>query len=126
MTDKLDPKLARQIRRLHRKMAAWDAAGGVQPEPVTNRRTGEIKTFGPRRCFDGAWVIAMLGAYGCTKEEVEAAIFVLQALLEYDVKIDKDLPGLLAYFCEPPTKEERAQSRRSAFRIVGDDPPPAA
>jgi len=85
-----------------------------------------MKTFGPRRAFDGAWVMEMLGASGCTREEVNAAIFVLEPLIEYGVKIDSDLLKLLAWFCEPPTKEERVQSRRSQIHIVDDDPPPAA
>jgi DNA-binding PucR family transcriptional regulator len=69
----------------------------------------------------------MLGASGCTKEDVAAAIFVLEPLLEHDVKIDKDLLELLALFCEPvPLKELRqwgAELNRSKFRIVDDDRP---
>jgi DNA-binding PucR family transcriptional regulator len=69
----------------------------------------------------------MLGASGCTKEDVAAAIFVLEPLLEHDVKIDKDLLELLALFYEPvPLKELRqwgAELNRSKFRIVDDDRP---
>jgi hypothetical protein len=90
-------------------MAAATAAGGVQPEPVTNRRTGEVTEFGHRRAFDGAWVVMMLNAYGCTKAEVDAAIFVLKALVEYDVRIDKKLPELLAMFYEQPSQKELAR-----------------
>ena len=84
---KLDPKLLRQIRQLHRRsrrLAALDL-DSVQPPPIVNRRTGETTTFGHRRAFDGAWVLEMLGASGCTKEEVNAAIFVLEALIDEHV-----------------------------------------
>ena len=85
MTDSVDRKRRRKIR-------------GVQPPPIVNRRTGETKRFGPRRAYSGAWVCEMLGASGCTKAEVEAAIFVLEPLLEHHVKIDKGLLGLLIWF----------------------------
>ena len=68
--------------------------------PVINRKTSEKTEFGPRRAYDGAWVLEMLRAYGCTKAEVEATIFVLEGLIEHDVKIDKDLPNLLRMFSE--------------------------
>ena len=97
----------------------------MQPPPITNRRTGEVSTFGPRRAYDGDWVIEMLGASGCTREEVAAAIFVLEPLLEHDVKIDKDLLELLALFHGPVPRKElrqaRAELNRSRFRIVDDD-----
>jgi hypothetical protein len=123
---KLDPKLLRQIRQIHRQRRRLAALGldSVQPPPIVNRRTGATTEFGQRRAFDGAWVIEMLGASGCTKEEVAAAIFVLQPLLEHEVIIDKDLLGTLALFHEPQllTVEQRRQRdadyNRSQFRIV--------
>ena len=95
---------------------------GVQPPPVLNRRTGETRTFGPRRAYDGAWIIEMLGASGCTRSEVNAAIFVLEPLIEYGVKIDKELLKLLALFYNPvPVKQLRQMQtdyNRSKLRIV--------
>jgi hypothetical protein len=121
---KLDPKLLRQIRQLHRRsrrLAALDL-DSVQPPPIVNRRTGETTTFGQRRAFDGAWVLEMLGASGCTKEEVNAAIFVLEALIEHGVKIDKNLLDVLTIFHGPvPVEQLRqmwADHNRSQLHIV--------
>ena len=83
--------------------------------PVINRKTGEKTEFGPRRADDGAWVLEMLGAYGCSKAEVEAAIFVLEALIEHNVKIDKDLPNLLRKF-----RQKDAKHNRSPFPIIDE------
>ena len=99
-------------------MEAADAAGGVQPPPVLNRRTGEKHTFGTRRAYDGAWVLDMLGASGCTKSEVDAAIFVLEPLIEHGIKIDKGLLELLTIFHEPVPKEQLRKMWRSQFHIV--------
>ncbi len=118
----MDAKMRRAVARRHRQMDAAEAAGGVQPPPIRNRRTGEIRTFGPRRGYDGAWVIEMLGASGCTKEEVDAAIFVLEPLIEHDVRIDKSLLKLLTAFYEPVPlevlRQMHAELNRSHFRIV--------
>jgi hypothetical protein len=122
MTDTLSNSLQRKLRRRHRQMDAADAAGGVQPPPVLNRRTGETTTFGPRRAYDGSWMLEMLGASGCTKAEVEAAIFVLEPLIERGVKIDKDLLELLTVFYEPIPQDQLRQAqadfKRSQIHIV--------
>jgi hypothetical protein len=103
-------------------MAAATAAGGVRPPPVLNRRTGEHHTFGPRRAYDGAWVLEMLGASGCTKSEVDAAIFVLEPLIKHGVKINKGLLSLLTMFNDPVDIKElrqmRADFKRSQLHIV--------
>lgn len=121
----LNNPMLRKIARLHRQMDAAEAAGGVQPPPIVNRRTGEVRPFGPRRAFDGAWVIEMLGASGCTKEEVDGAIFVLEPLIEHGIKIDKDLLELLTIFYEPVPMDElrkmETDFKRSQFRIVDDE-----
>ena len=66
----------------------------------------------------------MLGASGCTKEEVDAAIFVLEPLLQHGVRIDNGLLELLTAFHEPvPVDELRKMEtdfKRSQFRIVDD------
>ncbi len=117
----MDSKMRRKIARLHQQMAADEARGGVQPPPVTNRRTGEVHTFGRRRAYDGAWVIEMLGASGCKTLEVAAAIFVLEPLIEHGVKIDKGLLELLTIFHEPPPPELlrrlHAEFNRSQLRV---------
>ena len=114
--------LRKRISRLHQQMAAATASGGVQPPPVFNRRTGEEHTFGPRRAYDGAWVIEMLGASGCIKSEVDAAIFLLEPLIEYGVKIDESLLRLLTIFHEPVPMQQlrqmQADANRSQFHIV--------
>ena len=70
------------------------------------------------RAYDEAWVLEMLGAYGCTKAEIEAAIFVLEALIEHDVKIDKDLPNLLRMSSE--LRQKDAEHKRSPFPIIDE------
>jgi hypothetical protein len=120
--EKLPQKLRQKLRRLHQQMNAAEAAGGVQPPPILNRRTGETHTFGPRRALDGAWLVEMLGASGCTKAEVDSAIFVLELLIEHGIKIDKDLLKLLGVFYEPIPMEKlrqaQAELNRSRLHIV--------
>jgi hypothetical protein len=68
----------------------------------------------------------MLGASGCTYSDVEATIFVLEALIEHEDKhgwkVDKDLLGLLKYFHEPVPMEElrqaQAELNRSRLHVV--------
>jgi hypothetical protein len=125
---KSEQKLDRKLRRLHEQRARLAALGldSVQPPPIVNRRTGETTTFGQRRAYDGAWIIEMLGASGCTYSDVEATIFVLEALIEHEDKhgwkVDKDLLGLLKYFHEPVPPEQLRQMwadhNRSEFRVV--------
>jgi hypothetical protein len=120
--DQLPPKLRRKLSRLHKQIAAAGAADWVQPPPVLNRRTGEEHPFGPRRAYDGAWALEMLGASGCTRAEVDAAIFVLEPLNGHGVKIDKGLLKLLANFHEPVPARQlvqmRADCNRSRFHVV--------
>jgi hypothetical protein len=120
--DQLSPDMRRKIARLHKQMRAAEAAGGVQPPPVLDRRTGEMREFGPRRAFDGAWVLEMLSASGCTKEQVDAAIFVLEPMIEHSVKIDADLVGLLTTFYELPSRGQLRQRQidfnRSQIHLV--------
>jgi hypothetical protein len=122
MGTELSRSLQRKILRLHQRMDAAEASGGVQPPPVVNRRTGEETTFGPRRAYDGAWVLEMLGASGCKYSDVEAAIFVLEPLIERGIKIDKNLLELLTMFSEPMPLEElrqaQAEFNRSQFHSV--------
>ena len=59
------PKLEDEmtLRKRIRSISKWPLRPRqveVQPPPVFNRRTGEEHTFGPRRAYDGAWVIEML------------------------------------------------------------------
>lgn len=120
--DQLPPELRRKLSRLRKQMAAADAAEWVQPPPVLNRRTGEEHKPGPRRAYDGAWLLEMLGASGCTSAEVDAAIFVLEPLIGHGVKIDKGLLKLLANFHEPMPERQKRQVRadfkRSQFQLV--------
>lgn len=102
--DRETPKeLQASIKRLHKQMRAADAAGGVDPPPVINRRTGEKTEFGPRRDYDGAWLLEMLAASGCTDDDVRGAMFVLEPLIEASWKVDEDLLELLSDFHERPT-----------------------
>ena len=61
------------------------------PSPITNRRTGAETPFGPRRAYDGAYILELLSASGCTKADIDAALFVLQPLVDHgfgDTKAD--------------------------------------
>ena len=94
----------------------------MQPPPVLNRRTGEMHEFGRRRAFDGAWVLELLSATGCTQEQVDAAIFVLKPLIDHRVKINATLLGLLPIFSEQPTQKQMQQMRadfnRSQIHLI--------
>jgi hypothetical protein len=114
--DQLSPELRRKLSRLHKWMDAAEAAGGVQPPRILNRRTGKWHEFGPRRAYDGTWMIEMLGASGCTTEQVDAAIFVLEPLIEWSIKIDKDLLKLLTFFYEPVPEQKLRQLQRDLNR----------
>jgi hypothetical protein len=72
----------------------------VTPPPVINRRTGEKTEFGPRRAFDGAWLLEMLNASGCTRDDVQGAMFVLKPIIEARWPVDEDLLKLLSIFHE--------------------------
>jgi hypothetical protein len=75
------------------------------PSPIINRRTGAETPFGPRRAFDGAYMLELLAATGCTKADIEAAIFVLQPLIDHGFGGEKadSLVELLQDFWAPPT-----------------------
>jgi len=79
------------------------------PSPIINRRTGAQTPFGPRRAFDGAYMLELLAATGCTKADVDAALFVLQPLADHGFGGEKvgDLIGLLPHFWAPPTPAPR-------------------
>jgi len=121
-SDQLSAKMRRKIARLHKQMDAWEAEGGVQPPPVLNRRTGEMYEFAPRRALDGGWLLEMLSASGCTKEQVDAVIFVLEPLIGYRLKIDAKLVSVLSGFNDRPSEAERrekhAKFRRSRIHEV--------
>jgi hypothetical protein len=74
--------------------------GVIPPTPIINRRTGRETQFGPRRAFDGAYVLELLNATGCTKEEAATVAMVLKPLMEnYCGKFTiEDLLGLLQYY----------------------------
>ena len=78
--------------------------------------------FGRRRAFDGAWVLELLSATGCTQEQVDAAIFVLKPLIDHRVKINATLLGLLPIFSEQPTQKQMRQMRadfnRSQIHLI--------
>jgi hypothetical protein len=54
----------------------------IPPTPIINRHTGTETQFGPRRAFDGAYVLELLNASGCTAEEAKTVVTVLEPLLE--------------------------------------------
>jgi hypothetical protein len=118
-TEKLSPELQRKIKRLHKQMDAAEATGGViPPTPIINRVTGQKTPFGPRRAYDGSYLLELLSALGCTGEQVASTRYVLDLLNEHDLKIDKSLPNLLQCFCEQRTTEDEAERHRKGFHIV--------
>jgi hypothetical protein len=56
--------------------------GVTPPSPIINRRTGKSTLFGARRAYDGAYVLELLNATGCTAEEAATVATVLAPLLE--------------------------------------------
>jgi hypothetical protein len=114
---KTDEKARRQMRRIRRRLNRADAAGGVIPTPeIVNRRTGYVaKHFGPRRAFDGPYVLQVLAASGCWQENIEHAIWVLTPLAEHncgDWTIE-NLLRVLPLFCEQMTEEQSNQFRKA-------------
>jgi hypothetical protein len=75
------------------------------PSPIINRRTGAETPFGPRRAFDGAYILELLRATGCTRADVDAALFVLQPLIDHGFGGEKadSLADLLQDFWAEPT-----------------------
>jgi hypothetical protein len=115
----LSPAMQRKIKRLHKQMDEADAAGGVIPlSPIINRVTGKATEFGNRRAYDGAYLLELLSALGCTREQVVSTRYVLDLLNEHDLKIDKNLPNLLRAFSEQPTSEDEAERHRKGFHVV--------
>jgi hypothetical protein len=91
----LPTSLQRKLSRLHQQMEAAELAGGVQPPPVLNRRTGEMYPFNPLRALDGEWVRELLAGAGCTLSDYEGAVYVLDVLLEHGVPINRRVLHLL-------------------------------
>jgi hypothetical protein len=88
------------------------ALGGVSPpSPIKNRRTGYEQPFGSRRAYDGAYLLEVLAASGCWKDDVQKALFVLQGLTENGQSgwTVEQVAGLLPYFSEQVTFEECEQ-----------------
>ncbi len=101
--DELSPEIRRELKRVHRRMRQWQAAGGVTPTPeIVNRRTGYVQKFGPRRAFDGSYVCEVLAASGCWTEDVERTLWVLAPLAEHNCGdwTVEDLLRLLPLFHE--------------------------
>ena len=119
LAETLSPAMQRKIKRLHKQMDEADAAGGVDPPtPIINRVTGQETCFGPRRAYDGAYLLELLSALGCTREQVVSTRYVLDLLNEHDLKIDKNLPNLLRAFFEQRTTEDEAERHRKGFHVV--------
>jgi hypothetical protein len=88
---------------------------GVTPTlEIVNRRTGQTTAFGPRRAFDGAYALEVLGASGCHLDDIRKALWVLQPLAKHDcgdftvadlVGSDSRY-GILNLFHEPVSPEE--------------------
>ena len=114
---KTEEQLPREPRRVHRRVDRADAAGVVIPIPeIVNRRTGYVaKHFGPRRAFDGWYVLNVLAASGCWTEDIEKALWVLAPLAEHSCgnwTVD-DLLRVLPLFCEQMTEEQSNQLRNA-------------
>jgi hypothetical protein len=114
-------------------MSVKKAHYGIQPTPkITNRRTGYVKEFGPRRAIDGAYVLEVLAASGCWTDDIEGAQRVLSALVEHDCGdwTVGQLLGLLPLFREQITPEQMKQLkdgdeayiRNGEFTIVRSGP----
>jgi hypothetical protein len=106
--NEISPSLWRQIKRLHRQMERDEAAGGVIPpkSEIVNRRTGKITKFGPRRAFDGSYLIEVLHASGCEAGDIEIALWVLRPLLDTGLSrvSIKKLADVLSLYGEKPTR----------------------
>lgn len=115
--DTLSPALQRQIKKLHKRMDAEEAAGGVIPRtPIVNRVTGRETQFGPRRAYDGPYVLELLTALGCTNEQVASTRYVLGLLDEHHLEIGKYLLTLLRIFHDQETIDEGSARARDKYR----------
>lgn len=54
--------------------------GVTPPTPIENLRTGRFTHFGPRRAYDGSYVLELLAAKGVTQSDVESLRFIALAL----------------------------------------------
>lgn len=115
--DELSPKMRRDLKRLHRQMDAADAAGGVEPPtPIENLRTGQLTHFGPRRSFDGSYVLELLAAKGVMRSEIQGLRFIAQALgPEFAHMKIGELDNLSVAFCEQITEEEWKKLRGAGY-----------
>jgi hypothetical protein len=106
--EQLSPKMRRDLKRLHRQMAADEAAGGVDPPtPIENLRTGQLTHFGPRRAYDGSYVTELLAAKGVLHSDIEGLRFIAEALgPEFAHMKIGELDKLSILFHEQMTKEE--------------------
>jgi hypothetical protein len=107
----LSASFKRKLGRSHRQMDADERAGPVQPPPVRNRRTGRMHQFGSRRALDGAWMLELLAAAGCTHADYEGALYVLDMLLEFHVPINRNTVALLHSGWEMPPPRPRRRLR---------------
>ncbi len=115
--DQISPKMRRDLKKLHRQMAADEAAGGVEPPtPIENLRTGQLTHFGPRRAFDGSYVLELLAAKGVLHSDIESLRFIAKALgpMFAHMKIG-ELTKLSVIFCEQVTPEEWQKLRGAGY-----------
>jgi hypothetical protein len=121
--DELSPEMRRELKRLHRRMRRQEEAGGVIPKPeIVNRRTRYVQRFGPRRAFDGAYVIEVLAASSCWTEDVEKALWVLAPLAENncgDWTVNDLLRLLPVLFPEQMTQEQFDRLRKAGEGASG-------
>jgi hypothetical protein len=94
----------------------------VTPPPtITNRRTGYVQHFGPRRAFDGAYALEVLAASGCWHEDIDKVLWVLEPLTQHNCEwlTVEHLFKLLQCFGEQCTPEEFEQIRRAGDGASG-------
>jgi hypothetical protein len=118
--EQVSPKMRRDLKRLHRQMAADEAAGGVvPPTPIENLRTGQLTHFGPRRAYDGAYVGELLSAKGIRQSDVEGLRFIAKALgPEFAHMKIGELDKLSILFHEQITEEEMKALRKPHLHVV--------
>jgi hypothetical protein len=91
--------------------------GVTPPTPIMNLRTGQLTHFGPRRAYDGAYIIELLAAKGIQQRDIDSFRFVAQAICPMfeHLKI-RELADLSGLFHEQLTEEDC-----EAMRAAGPD-----